>query len=296
MGKLRALVLLLLAAGLAACSPASTPAPLPQGKVNVGDHELFYRCTGSGSPTVVVEAGFGGAGASGRSWDAVASGVQKATRFCVYDRAPLGLSRASLPVRTADDVAQDLHRLLVNAHIEGPYVLVAHSYAGIYARSFIARYPDDVTGLVLMDAISPDFYQRMLGELPPASPDESRYLAEYRREMAEFWAGTSGSNSERLNVAASMEAALGFGSLGDLPLVAVSHTGTSGMFSAGLPGNLEARLEQMWVQMVQQQALLSTNGSFVQASKAGHDVQQGEPQLVIDAILKVVEEARNRAQ
>jgi pimeloyl-ACP methyl ester carboxylesterase len=155
-----------------------TPTPLPQGKVSVGDHDIFYRCAGVGSPTVVVEDGATCAGASDHSWDAVAAEVQKVTRICVYDRPPLGLSRGDIKVRASNEVAQDLHGLLLSAHLAGPYVLVGHSMGGLYVRSYQAQYPQEVVGMILVDAVSPDFYSRFVAALPPVTPNESKALAD----------------------------------------------------------------------------------------------------------------------
>jgi hypothetical protein len=114
--------------------------------------------------------------------------------------------------------------------------------------------------------------------------------------MARFWDSAEGKNPDRVDMAGTLEQVSKLPSLGDLPLVALSHNGISDLFSVGLPGVLETKLERMWLEMVTEQSKLSTNGSLVVASKPSHSIHVSEPQLVIDAILKVVEEARKRAQ
>jgi len=294
-----ALVVLLVL--LVACAPAATPtlSPTPtpslKGKVSVGDHQLYFRCSGAGSPTVVVEEGYAMAGASTRAWDAVLAGVEPVTRICLYDRAPLGLSKADIPVRTCDEVVEDLHKLLQNAHIGGPYVLVGHSLGGFYVRYYATKYADELVGTVLVDAKPPDSTARELALLPPASPTEAESITSVREGLVEELADSAGANAERLNFVAANEQAAKLTTLGDMPLVVLSRSPTPAVtYVSGLPADLEARLEQLWQDMQVEQSKLSTKGSLVVATKAGHRIHVEEPQLVIDAILQVVEEARKR--
>jgi pimeloyl-ACP methyl ester carboxylesterase len=126
--------------------------PMPGRLVNVGDHRLHLNCTGSGSPTVVLQAG-GGEMSSAFGW--IAPAVAKETRVCVYDRAGHGWSE---PITTAQDAAQvaaDLHTLLENGQVPGPYVLAGHSFGGLYTLTYAALYPDEVAGMVLVDTTAP---------------------------------------------------------------------------------------------------------------------------------------------
>jgi pimeloyl-ACP methyl ester carboxylesterase len=120
--------------------------------VDVGGHSLHLSCTGSGSPTVVLEPG-AGLMSSDLGW--IAPTVARDTRVCVYDRAGRGWSD---PTSTPEDGAQtatDLHTLLQRGHEPGPYVLAGHSFGGLYALTFAAQYPEDVAGLVLVDSTAP---------------------------------------------------------------------------------------------------------------------------------------------
>lgn len=116
----------------------------------VGDHQLHLHCTGSGSPTVVLEAGLSETSYSMAGW--IAPAVAQVTRVCVYDRAGYGWSEVATGVRDGDAVAADLHTLLAQAQEKGPYVVAGHSTGGAYARVFAARYPEQVAGMVLLDA------------------------------------------------------------------------------------------------------------------------------------------------
>jgi pimeloyl-ACP methyl ester carboxylesterase len=126
--------------------------PAPGQLIDVGGHRLHLRCTGSGSPTVVLEPGLGEA-SWGMAW--IAPAVARDTRVCVYDRAGRGWSDAVDGPRDAVQTATDLHTLLDRAHIPGPYVLAGHSFGGLYVLTFAATYPDQVAGLVLVDSTAP---------------------------------------------------------------------------------------------------------------------------------------------
>lgn len=123
--------------------------PMPGRLVDVGGHRLHLHCTGSGSPTVVLQPG-GGDFSSVMGW--IAPAVADHTRVCVYDRAGRGWSDPTEATPDGEQYATDLHTLLHRAHVPGPYVLAGHSFGGLYVRIFAARYPDEVAGLVLIDS------------------------------------------------------------------------------------------------------------------------------------------------
>ena len=128
--------------------------PPPGQLVDVGGHRLHLQCTstGAGGPTVILEPGLG-ATSSDMSW--IAPVVARHTRVCVYDRAGRGWSDPVDGPQDADRVAADLHTLLTEAHVEGPYVLAGHSFGGLYVQDFAAQFPDQVAGLVLLDSTAP---------------------------------------------------------------------------------------------------------------------------------------------
>ena len=137
-----------------------------------GGRRIYLECRGTGSPTVVLEAGYR---SSARFWSEdlrqagaprtmVLAGVSGFTRVCAYDRpgtvAPLKdnvrPSRSDLvpQPRTAPDAVADLHTLLLSAGVPGPYVLAGHSLGGLFVRLYASTYPLDVVGLILVDAYS----------------------------------------------------------------------------------------------------------------------------------------------
>ncbi|WP_068876350.1 alpha/beta fold hydrolase [Phenylobacterium sp. CCH9-H3] len=115
---------------------------LPDGR------QLNLRCSGSGSPTILLESGFG---ASSSAWYKVQPALARTTRVCAYDRAGSGFSDPGPLPRDGGAIARDLEQALAAARIKGPFVIVGHSAGGLYARVFAARQPRDVVGLVLLD-------------------------------------------------------------------------------------------------------------------------------------------------
>jgi pimeloyl-ACP methyl ester carboxylesterase len=125
--------------------------PMPGQLIDVGGHSLHLSCTGTGSPTVVLEPGSGEM-SSNMGW--IAPAVAARTRVCVYDRAGRGWSE-SATAQDGPQIATDLHTLLQRGNVPGPYVLAGHSFGGLYVLAYAARYPDEVAGMVLVDSTAP---------------------------------------------------------------------------------------------------------------------------------------------
>ena len=147
----------------AASDPASaTPAAEPtiEGSFDVGGHELYIRCVGSGSPTIVYLHGYifdpagGGSQNAGRVPDLLADRYQ----VCVYDRANVGRSDAVEGPLTGGSSIRDLDALLDAADVDGPYLLVGGSFGGLLAYMYAATYPKEVVGLVLLDPNLPGYH------------------------------------------------------------------------------------------------------------------------------------------
>jgi pimeloyl-ACP methyl ester carboxylesterase len=126
--------------------------PVPGQSYDVGGYRLHLHCTGSGGPTVVLSSGLG---ATSANWARIAPAVAGSTRVCAYDRAGQGWSEDAPSERDGLEAAADLHTLLRRAGEDGPYVLVGHSIGGDHAMTYAARYPEQVAGVVLLDATDP---------------------------------------------------------------------------------------------------------------------------------------------
>src|SRR5215207_10023644 len=147
--------------------------PPPGEMVDVGTHNLHINCLGEGSPTVILEAANLGMSAH---WVRVQQ-LAQTTRVCAYDRAGMGWSERGTEPRDAKLISSELHTLLKGADTQGPYVLVGHSYGGLYARMYAARYSEEVAGVALVDSMHPEQFTRS---------EEGRAMYENTRRMGAF--------------------------------------------------------------------------------------------------------------
>jgi len=150
----RRATLVLLAFTFAACfstAQAATNDAMyahPGRRANAGSIQLNFYCTGTGSPTVVFDAGWQD---WSPSWVLLQPVIARHTRTCTYDRAGYGFSEAGPMPRTSVEIAKELHAALHNAHIPGPYLLVGHSFGGYTIRTFADLYTPEVYGEVFVD-------------------------------------------------------------------------------------------------------------------------------------------------
>ena len=138
--------------------PSPTPPSGPGQKIDVGGYRLYLECTGSGSPTVVLESGFGAPGASlapSSGWNALGPALASETRVCAYDRAGLGASdpRPRGRLGTGQTLATELAALLANAGVPAPYVFFGYSNGAYFALSHVAHWrdPAEIAGFVFGD-------------------------------------------------------------------------------------------------------------------------------------------------
>jgi pimeloyl-ACP methyl ester carboxylesterase len=242
-------------------------------RVDVGGHALYIDCRGTGSPTIVLEAGMGD-GVAG--WAPVIDGMAETTRTCAYDRAGRGRSDAR-GRHTVADAADDLRTLLTAAGESPPFIVVAHSLGEVHARVFADRYRDDVAGLVLLDGFSvdleADWIHPLLGDLRP----EYEAGAQHFRDLI---AGV-----ENLDWATS-EAQLRASDISGLPIV-VLH---APRVEPRLDGPTNDRIAAAWVAAFE--ALSPGRVRYEIAWGAGHIVQADRPDLVIAAARELVGSAR----
>jgi pimeloyl-ACP methyl ester carboxylesterase len=135
--------------------------PPPGVTYKIGDYDTHLVCTGTGSPTIVLEAGLGDDFLSSRRVQPALSGI---TRVCSYDRAGYGWSAARPGPRDTDHVALELHALLTLAHIDSPLVLMGHSAGGLFIRRYASKYPHGIVGLVFVDSSTPTQFKRLPAE------------------------------------------------------------------------------------------------------------------------------------
>ena len=243
--------------------------------MDVGGYSLSIHCFGTGSPVVVLESGLGPAWTY---WRTVYSQLPPDIRVCVYDRRG----------HTSQEIVEDLHALLTGAHLEGPYILVGHSFGGQNVILFANRYPEEVAGVVLEDSSHPDQVSRFQAALPPESSDESSDLAAIRKALIPPAKGIKG-----IDLATSDDQVRTVKSLGDIPLVVLTAAPLGAAWGK-IPTDVAARLDQTWKDLQEELAALSSNSTHIVATTSSHFIHYEEPQLVIDAILDLVNKARSK--
>jgi pimeloyl-ACP methyl ester carboxylesterase len=243
---------------------------MPGRLYDVGGHRLHLDCTGSGNPTVVLMSGLGG---NSTGWARIAPSVAGTTRVCAYDRAGQGWSEDASEPQDGVAAARDLHDLLGRAGEPGPYVLVGHSIGGDYAMAYAARYPEQVAGMVLLDATTP--YRTAAGTTHAGPPGPVALLPSVARlgvgrllpnstwsalpEPAASRYGSFASSPRRwqntVDEAATMPALLTqareLSTLGSSPLVVLTAAGHDA--------------DPIWADAQNRMAALSTNSSHRQA-------------------------------
>jgi pimeloyl-ACP methyl ester carboxylesterase len=287
-----ALTIALLAAVTAGCGgqqdkPRQRAAPTASGFVASGTgklvgigggRSLYLVCEGAGSPTVVLEAGLGG---GSEAWSAVQPQLARSTRTCSYDRAGLGSSLAIRGVHDAADEVADLERLLEHAQIAPPYVLVGHSYGGLLVRLFANAHRTQTAGVVLVDAVGRNQEQRLQAIWRARAPRQLRRLPKAVEDGVDIAAGHA--------LGAQLT------TLGDVPLAVVTH-GRPEAGPSPLPRSVRGPAERLWSTMQDELAALSDDHVHVVARRAGHVVQDDQPDVVIRAVRAVTLAARTGAR
>jgi pimeloyl-ACP methyl ester carboxylesterase len=227
---------------------------------------------GEATPAVIFEAGFG---AGLESWANVQSSTAKFARTLSYDRAGIGQSEAGPKPRAAKQIAQELHVALQKAGIAPPYVLVGHSFGGIYVRVFADMYPKEVAGMVLIDPSQETFddWTKTHPEAQRAARDE---------EIAKVPLGVRDESAE---VSASYAQARAAKVPAGIPVI---------LLTAMKDDTMPATVRKVWAQMHEDWITKVPGAKHVVVENSGHFIQAEQPQVVIDAIRQVAEQVRSK--
>ncbi len=292
--------------------------PAPGDMVDAGGYDLHLYCRGEvGAPTVVMDSGLGG---TVLDWQLVQPEVAEFARVCTYDRGGMGWSEPGDQPRTSQQIVKELHTLLGNAGVEGPYVLVGHSFGGTDMQVYASRYPDEVAGMVLVDSALEDEEAVTLTRSLQPSPLLLKSLATIglmrlpyalgaetpgltSRELEDEQAAISSHRKHVFAIAdetSSLEESFAQNrahpmSLGDKPLMVLT-AGSVQTEDTGLSPEQADQLDKLHSESQAALKRRSENAKQIIAEDSGHYIQVDQPALVIDAVRQVVEAARDGAR
>ena len=282
--------------------------------------KLNIDCRGQGSPTVILDSGLG---VPAIGWNPVQTEVAKFTGVCSYDRAGYGWSDATSLPRTSSEIAKELHALLEAAGEKGPFVLVGHSFGGYNVRVYNGQYPNDVAGVVLVDASHEDqnermspaiqvymkktiaqmkrqqmlapllirfgvvrFSQRNQGASPGVSKEFGQEML-YLQMQPKF---IDASTAEMGTFAESAKEVRAAGNLGDKPLVVLTagKSADASQLPPGFPKKEFDDFHEVWVNDLQvKESQLSTRGKRIMVPDSSHMIPFERPDTIIAAIREV---------
>ena len=295
--------------------------PAPGELLQIGDHRMHVMRAGEG-PTVVFENGPGGVALD---WSLVTPEVAEFATTIAYDRAGLGWSEPGHRPRDIETLVSELKQTLEAIGAPTPYVLVGHSYGGLIVRAFAYTYPEDVTGLVLVDAAHED----QLDIYPAEYAAKAEGMGQMMGRLRGLYRVVNGSGIPALfpasfaapivdklpdDVAAARTAAALVDSsqavattdemaalldsfehvrqirrpLGDVPVRIIAHGVAAGK-AAGVPAGLEADVEAAWQAMQRDLLEISDDATLRIAEGSGHDIMVEMPSVVVEAIREIAE-------
>jgi pimeloyl-ACP methyl ester carboxylesterase len=320
-------LLLFLAAAGAACQAFSERRdrrrfPQVGRSIDAGGFTLNLNCTGKGTPTVILESGLG---IPAVGWQLVQPGIAQVATVCSYDRAGYGWSDPGPFPRTSREIALELHALLRNAHISPPYILVGHSFGGFNVRLFHQLFPQEVAGVVFVDASQEDQELKMRRSIREANAKDLRQL--HRMDsvigpLINFGIARAGMTrsmdaqnlpaglrdeltylqlqrkyvdailSEENSFEDSADQVRGSGTLGNLPVIAL----TAGAFTdiPGVPKEDSGEFFASWAGELQPRlAHLSSRGRQLVLLNSHHLIPFEQPLAIVDAVKEVIAETKN---
>ena len=288
--------------------------PAPGVLVNVDGYEMHIHCVGEGNPTIVLDHVGGG---SSVDWALIQPELAEHTRVCAYDRAGYGWSEYNPAPRTLEQQVNELHELLQGANEQGPYILVGHSYGARVGRVYAAKYPDEVAGIVLMDAgvlyddprypaetqahlESDNNMIRVAGSLAPFGlvrllqpkmvnptfdlPEDARLASVSFASSNRYWQSLK-AQTKSLSFVFQEEHKVS--ALGDIPILVLIST------------EPDDATHKVWSQANIEMADLSTNGSYRIVNGATHmslAYRQNDAQVCTQGILDVLNAVRTGKQ
>lgn len=299
----------------------------PIGKiVEANGIKYHLNCTGEGETTVILEAGLG---KSSLSWYWVQKDIEKKTRVCSYDRAGLGWSSGNNEKMSTEKVAKNLNKLLTNAEIKPPFILVGHSRGGIFCRNYYRLFPKEVKGMILVDSTHEnepflelkyaqwDYFKQQLqiniagtlseigfirimglantNSIPlPEKIIKAKNAVQNRTETAKAVVNEIKVMRESLNTFIPK-----LDSLNDLPLIVITSGKRLDFKEVRKNASLkhksvgdEINIAKIGKSLQHELVLLSSDSKQIIAKQSGHMIMYDQPDLIINAINEMVEKAK----
>jgi len=288
----------------------------PGETISVSGRDMHLLCLGEQyGPTIVLEAGGSNSSITSRN---IQSKIAEFAHVCAYDRAGYGFSDPINVSRTFDEITEDLDKLLTRSGVTPPYILIGESMGGLMVRNYCRHHPENVAGVVLLDAAEEEHtfgrldklrgmqatatatswfarfgVVRFLLHLVPEkagipadiSPERRKEIvAEYSRPQ--FFKSAAHELEAYFSAPPERRKSGGFGSLGSTPLIVVTH-------GKPLTGP-QAFLEEGWSEAQARLAALSTDSKLLVAKQSGHAISLDQPELVVDLVRGLVEKISTR--
>jgi pimeloyl-ACP methyl ester carboxylesterase len=288
--------------------------------VDIGGRRMQLDCRGSGIPIVVFESGLDTMGSL--SWSAVHDAIAATTRACAYSRAGVMWSDPRTGKFDADGESRDLHSLLAAAGERGPFIMVGHSLGGPYIMNFTRLYPQEVAGLVFVDASHPDQIERMNqavgkklegGEalfkvasalswtgIPRliASHTQNKSMPQQAKLAGDAYISCSlaAALQELESLGATLTSAGQLRQLGERPIVVLTATKplpSDALKSLNMTDEQGQKIKTVWTAMHDEEASWSQHSRHELVPDATHYIQFDRPDIVIAAVREVVAGVRS---
>lgn len=274
--------------------------------IDIGSHRLHIHCVGEGSPAIIIDSGIGG---FSLEWARVQNKLSNEFKVCSYDRAGYGWSDPGPTPRTTARISRELHVLLSEANVQGPYILVGHSFGGYNIRYFASEYPDLVAGMVLVDASHPEQFNteefKRIKPLTKASFNKKSISIRNMEPVVSknFPAGKMFTAYQLMSAYKSKMTVLNESELMDLSAAQVMSHREKQAYSFPVViitrgkrvwphSEMGDRREQKWANLQNDLEDLSLDTKHFMAYKSGHVVHLDQPKLVTKTILLAASKAR----
>jgi len=269
--------------------------------IDVNGRNMHINCIGNKSPSIILDSGAGG---FSLEWRNIQKSLSQYARVCAYDRAGYGWSDMGLLPRTTKRITHELHTLLQNAGIHGPYILVGHSFGGFTAQYFARNFGDEIAGIVLIDSSheeqvyrlpenGKDVVRRSLHQdrsnmvtksvIHEHYPEEEATVAQ---QLMTRWSALLTWREEMANYALSSRELrdVYYKPILEIPIVVLSRG--KRVWPDTPYGDA---MEATWKELQDELSYLNGNSTHIIAENSGHLIHLDEPELVVDAIHDVLD-------